>query len=126
MSLRDASALGGVPPLPAGPPYPCAELGAWAGLAFDLPDLDGRLRAIHEGGEEPTPPLANLAGARMAWDRWPEHMDFLAKDSPMYAQKRAERALYLQRWEPLVPRGSRILDLGGGIGRFTQWCLDRG
>lgn len=126
MSLRDATALAGVPPLPPGPPYACDALAPWAGLAFDLPPLDPRLAALHDGGAEPTPQLANLAGAFMAWERWPEHMDFLDRESPMYAQKRAERALYLHRWEPLVPPGCRVLDLGGGIGRFTQWCLDRG
>jgi SAM-dependent methyltransferase len=82
------------------------------------------LRDLHDGGAEPTPPLANLVGARLAWERWPEHMDFLEATSPMYAQKRAERALYLHRWEPHVPTGARVLDLGGGIGRFTTWCLD--
>ena len=115
-----------MPPLPEGPPYACARLGAWAGLAFDLPAADPRLVALYKGGAEPTPPLANLAGAFAAWERWPEHMDFLDPASPMHAQKKAERALYLHRWERHVPPGSRVLDLGGGIGRFTTWCLDRG
>ncbi len=126
MSLRDATGPAGVPPLPEGPPYACARLHAWAGLAFDLPPLDPRLRALHDGGAEPTPPLANLAGAYVAWEQWPEHMDFLDPQSPMHAQKRAERSLYLHRWERHVPAGARVLDLGGGIGRFTTWCLDRG
>jgi SAM-dependent methyltransferase len=126
MSLRDATCFGGTPPLPPGPPYACRDLLPWAGLAFDLPVADPRLRAIHDGAAEPTPPLANLVGARTAWADWPAHMDFLDRDSPMYAQKRAERQLYLERWERHVPPGSRVLDLGGGIGRFTQWCLDRG
>lgn len=125
MSLRDATSFA-TPPLPSGPPYACRELGAWAGLAFDLPAGDPRLAALHAGGAEPTAPLANLAGAAVAWAEWPEHMDFLAADSPMYEQKRAERALYLRRWEAHVPPGCRVLDLGGGIGRFTTWCLDRG
>lgn len=125
MALRDATSFV-TPPLPAGPPYACDALEAWAGLAFDMPPGDPRLRDLHAGGPEPTPPLANLVGAATAWAEWPEHMDFLAPDSPMYAQKRAERALYLARWEPHVPPGCRVLDLGGGIGRFTTWCLDRG
>ncbi len=126
MSLRDATCATGVPPLPPGPPYPCTGLLPWAGLAFDLPPLDPRLAALHDGGAEPTEPLANLVGAGLAWERWPEHMDFLDQGSPMFTQKKAERALYLHRWEQHVPPGSRVLDLGGGIGRFTTWCLDRG
>jgi SAM-dependent methyltransferase len=126
MSLRDATCFGTPPPLPAGPPYACAALHAWAGLAFDLPPADPRLRALHDGGAEPSPPLANLVGARIAWEEWPDHMDFLRPASPMFAQKQAERQLYLERWATHVPPGARVLDLGGGIGRFTTWCLDRG
>lgn len=126
MSLRAATCSTGVPALPPGPPYACDALHAWSGLAFDLPPADPRLRALHDGGAEPTAPLSNLVGAGLAWERWPEHMDFLEPSSPMYAQKRAERALYTERWERHVPPGCRVLDLGGGIGRFTQWCLDRG
>ncbi len=126
MALVDATCATGVPTLPAGPPYACERLLPWAGLAFDLPPADPRLRALHDGGAEPTPPLANLVGAGLAWEQCPEHMDFLAPGSPMYAQKRAERDLYLDRWERHVPPGCRVLDLGGGIGRFTLWCLDRG
>jgi SAM-dependent methyltransferase len=37
-----------------------------------------------------------------------------------------ERALYLDRWERFLPPGIRVLDLGGGVGRFTTWLLDRG
>jgi SAM-dependent methyltransferase len=126
MSLRAATSFSGPPPLPPGPPYACDALHAWSGLAFDLVPSDPRLRALHDGGAEPTPPLANLVGAALAWEQSPEHMDFLEPSSPMFAQKRAERALYTERWERHVPRGCRVLDLGGGIGRFTQWCLDRG
>lgn len=127
MSLRDATAWGRpTPALPAGPPYPCTLLHPWADVPFDLPPADARLRALHEGGPEPTAPLANLVGAAVAWAKWPEHMDFLAEDSPMYAQKRLERSLYLRRWDEHVPAGARVLDVGGGIGRFTTWCLDRG
>ncbi len=53
-------------------------------------------------------------------------MDFLQTDSPAHAAKMLERQLYLDRWERWIAPGARVLDLGGGIGRFTQWCLDRG
>jgi SAM-dependent methyltransferase len=52
-------------------------------------------------------------------------MDFLDESSPIYEQKQLERSLYLDRWAKYVPKGARVLDLGGGVGRFTQWCLDR-
>ena len=39
---------------------------------------------------------------------------------------RTERGLYLDQWERHLPPGCRVLDIGGGIGRFTQWLLQRG
>ncbi len=68
----------------------------------------------------------NLAGARAAWAEAPEVMDFLDPASPVHDLKVLERALYLEQWASLVPPGGRVLDLGGGIGRFATWCLDRG
>lgn len=68
----------------------------------------------------------NLAGARAAWAQAPEVMDFLVPTSPVHQLKVLERSLYLAHWGALVPPGSRVLDLGGGIGRFATWCLDRG
>lgn len=123
MSLRDA-----VPrmPLPAGPPYACASLHAWAGVEFELPAGDPRLVDLHEGRAEPTAPLANLAGAYVAWRDWASHMDFLDPESPARAVKLLERDLYVARWDRYVAPGCRVLDLGGGIGRFTTWALDRG
>lgn len=128
MSLRDAQApLMHLPELPPGaPPYPCAALSRWAGLDIDLPPGDPRLRALDRGGAEPSDPLANLVGARRAWDDHPEYMDFLDVDSPVHRKKRLERELYLHWWGAELRPGSRVLDLGGGIGRFTTWCLDLG
>ena len=53
-------------------------------------------------------------------------MAFLAPDSPIHHDKIVERAMYLQLWGPHLERARRVLDLGGGIGRFTTWLLDRG
>lgn len=72
------------------------------------------------------PASANLAGAVAAWRDSPEWMDFLWPESPAHRYKLAERALYLRRWAEHVPAGCRVLDAGGGIGRFAMWCLDRG
>lgn len=125
VSLKDARALHGpTPPLPEGPPYRCVDLDVWAGVAFELPPGDPRLPAIHRGEPSPSPPLDNLQGAVQYWDEHPEWMAFLEPDSPIHRDKLIERALYLDRWQPHLPVGCRVLDLGGGIGRFTTWLLD--
>lgn len=129
MSLAEAWTVDGgpCPPLPAGgAPYTCAELAEWLGVAFVMPPGDPRLFDIHDGGEAPTPPLDNLVGAVRYWDENPEWMDFLAPSAPNHHDKLVERAIYLERWAPFMPADGRYLDLGGGVGRFTTWLLDRG
>ena len=69
---------------------------------------------------------ANLVGAEEAWASSPEWMDFLWDESPAHRVKLLERELYLRSWSALIPPGARVLDVGGGIGRFAMWCLDRG
>ncbi len=69
---------------------------------------------------------ANLVGARTAWASVPEWMDFLSPESPAHQAKLLERELYLRHWAEHVPPGSVVLDVGGGVGRFATWCLDRG
>lgn len=62
-----------------------------------------------------------------AWSSHPEWLDFLDPGAPNRADKLLERALYLHWWGPWLPRrGQRVLDLGGGVGRFTTWLMDRG
>src|SRR4051812_47015716 len=97
-------------PLPPGPPYPCAAFSMWKGAAwdFDLPPGDPRLRALYQGHRETVPSHAYLAGATMAWAQYPDHMDFLAEDSPIREQKRLELAIYLDRWERCIPAGCRV------------------
>jgi len=126
MSLSHAVAHGGLTPkLPAGPPFRCDALADWAGRTFSLPAGDPRLVALHEGGAADSPPLDNLVGAVRYWDEHPDWMEFLDPNSPSHHDKMVERALYLDLWESHLPRGARVLDLGGGVGRFMQWLLER-
>lgn len=128
MSLVQARWTGrrSAPPLPGPGPVPCAALEAWAGQPFWMPPGDPRLGELHEGGDAPTPPFDNLVGARKLWEENPEYMEILEPGSPNYLDKLIERGLYLRRWAPLLPPGCRVLDLGGGVGRFTEWLLHRG
>ena len=66
-------------------------------------------------------------GVARAWSEHPEWLDFLSPDAPNFEDKRLERDLYLRWWGPWLPRaGQRVLDLGGGVGRFTTWAMDAG
>ena len=129
MSLRFARPLPGeqaLPPLRGEGPFDGEKLRSWAGRRFFLPPGDPRLKNIHDGGSAPSPPLDNLVGAVRYWEEHPDWMAFLHPDSPSHTDKMVERALYLSRWESHLPQGLRVLDLGGGVGRFTTWLLDRG
>jgi SAM-dependent methyltransferase len=99
---------------------------AWGGAAFRMEPGDPRLEAIHHGAAASSAPLDNLVGAVRAWQEHPDWMDFLDPMAPNHADKLIERGLYLDRWSPFLTPGSRVLDLGGGVGRFTTWLLDQG
>ena len=129
MSLRSAVGLDGapLPPLPPGPPYACAALRDWAGAAFTMPPGDPALAALHRGDDPGGhPALDNLRGAVRYWDEHADWMEFLDPSSPSFHDKQVERALYLDLWAPHIRPGARVLDLGGGVGRFAVWLLDRG
>ena len=59
------------------------------------------------------------------WHSNPEWMEFLDPDSPVYEDKQVERALYLDFWGSHLEPNSRVLDLGGGVGRMMQWALSK-
>lgn len=127
MSLKDARFISGTTPaLPEGPPYRCIELEDWRGAAFLLPPGDPRLMQLHQGAPAPSPPLDNLAGMCRAWEEHPEWLDFLDPAAPNHADKLLERALYLHWWGSALPNQGRVLDLGGGCGRFSTWLLQQG
>jgi len=79
------------------------------------------------GGPATVPAHDNLVGATAAWQqpelaRW---LDFLDPRAPNHRDKLLERALYLHHWDPWLPVQGRVLDLGGGTGRFMAALLDR-
>ncbi|MEY3210537.1 MAG: Methyltransferase domain [Pseudomonadota bacterium] len=127
MSLRTARcADGATPTLPPGPPFEARALTPWIGRSFRLPCGDPRLEAVCDGAPAPTPAFENLVGLTRAWAEHPEWLNFMAPDAPNHEAKLLERALYLHRWAPWLPETGRALDLGAGVGRFTQLWLDRG
>ena len=127
MPLSKAYSLAGkTPPLPKGPPYSCKDLCEWAGVSFWMEPTDQRLIDIHNGLPAPTPPLENLEGMIHYWQEHSEWMDSTNPSSPVYHDKQLELELYLQQWKQYLEPQSRILDLGGGVGRFTQRLLMNG
>lgn len=127
VSLARAWAPAGLlPPLPPGPPYACAALGSWADLAFELPCGDTRLLDLQRGGPAPHPALDNLVGLARAWSEYPEWMDFLDPRAPNHRLKLLERDLYLHHFGPWLGQAGRVLDAGGGSGRFAAWLTARG
>ena len=129
MALADARLLSGSPlDLPPGPPYAAADLGSWVGSAFTLPPGDPRLTALCEGGPAPAPAFDNVVGATSAWadPDYAPWLDFLDEEAPNHREKMLERSLYLHHWARWLPTRGRVLDLGGGTGRFMAAMLDRG
>jgi len=70
--------------------------------------------------------MCNLVGLVKAWDDHPEWLDFLDPGAPSHKQKLLERGIYEHHWGDLLPSTGRVMDLGGGCGRFAAWLLDRG
>ncbi len=127
MALVHAQSLDGsaLPDLPGPGPHRCIDLLPWRGRRFSLPPGDPCLQALHDGGPAPTPAWDNLVGAVRCWAEHPDWMDLHHPQSPVREDKYLERQLYLDRWAGHLPPGARVLDLGGGVGRFTRWLLDQ-
>jgi len=128
MSLRDAEPLDDrpLPKLTGRPPYACTDLLDFIERKYLLKPGHPDLVSIHDGGAATDPSLDNLVGMRRWWFEHPDWMDFLTPDHPGHEDKLLERELYLRQWGEYIKPGCRVMDLGGGIGRFTQWCLDQG
>ena len=68
------------------------------------------------------PGLWNIIAYEKEWEIYPSYLDFLNKNSEMYELKNLEKEIYfalIRLFLAEVPKGSLILDAGGGIGRFT-------
>ena len=88
-----------------------------------LPPGDPKLGLIHDGAAAAKPSDDNLVGAVQAWAEHPDWMDQLNPESPVYSDKQMELQLYLDRWSAHLQGGMRVLDVGGGVGRFAQRLL---
>jgi SAM-dependent methyltransferase len=128
MSLSDAKPLDGhpLPVLEGAAPYSCAQLVSWSDRRYLLNPGHPELVSIHDGESPSEPQLENLTGARKWWFEHPGWMDFLQEGNTRHEDKLLERALYMDHWAEYIRPGCRVMDLGGGIGRFSQWCLNQG
>ena len=128
MSLSNAEPIDGypLPALPGHPPYAGRHLHDFKGRKYLLEPGHPELKAIHDGAKPSDIALENLVGMRRWWFEHPDWMDFLTPEHPGHEDKLMERELYLDHWSEHLIGRRRVMDLGGGIGRFTQWCLDQG
>lgn len=83
----------------------------------------------HKAPEISEPGLWNLIGDRLFQEQYPDSWNYLDPDSPNYSLKQLQKRIYVDRFESFmntVPSGARVLDLGGGIGRFAGVWLEKG
>ncbi len=121
MSLAHATRPDGAAiSIEGGAPFPTDALLPLVDVPFSLPCDDPWV------GGDGDDAHAYVDAARVAWDEYPEWMDFLALDSPANAVKRASRDIYLHWWGQRFTKARRALDVGCGIGRFVHPLLDRG
>lgn len=94
--------------------------------------LETIYRAIHatEGLCQERPGLWNVVAYEREWGLYGEYFDFLEPSSPNYSLKRFQRRLYMDHIQGFldgqIPRGARVLDAGGGVGRFSEELAQRG
>jgi 2-polyprenyl-3-methyl-5-hydroxy-6-metoxy-1,4-benzoquinol methylase len=113
-----------LPDLPSGPPYSCKDLTSWRGCSFWLEPTDPRLLQIHNGENASELALENLEGMVHYWTEHPEWMDMLNPNSPVYNDKIKERQLYIDFWGKYITEQARVIEIGAGVGRMTQWLLN--
>lgn len=75
------------------------------------------------------PAISNIIAYEKEWSIFPSTLDFLNKESDNYQLKCLEKDIYLNiiyRFLNKIPKGSSIIDAGGGIGRFTSELIKKG
>jgi len=76
------------------------------------------------------PGLWNVLSYEIEWFRYRDYFEFLDPSAPNHRLKRLEHRLYLRQFEACLKRelrpGSRVLDAGGGVGRFSSELLRKG
>jgi len=73
--------------------------------------------------------MSNIIAYDREWDVYSPALDFLNKDSENYKLKRLEKEIYfslIHRFLKKIPKGSFIIDAGGGIGRFAFELIKNG
>lgn len=88
---------------------------------------DSVLRTLYEGRGsidkicQEQPGKSNIVAYEKEWGIYPSVLDFLDKESENYKLKNFEKEIYFNLIHPFldkIPKGSTIIDAGGGIGRF--------
>lgn len=104
-------------------------------VEIHFPTKHEGLCKIHEGLRKSrnlcreSPGLWNVLAYEREWDQYNDYFDFLDEGSPNYLIKRFQRRIYMKQIERFLdqalPKGARILDAGGGIGRFGEEFIGR-
>ncbi|MFA6448215.1 MAG: methyltransferase domain-containing protein [bacterium] len=93
------------------------------------------LKTVFGGGPEAericrrAPHWWNALAYEREWDEYPEYNDFLYEQSPVYHKKQYQWQIYEEALRPVLSRlsaGSRVLDIGGGVGRAAVPLAERG
>jgi len=93
-------------------------------LSCESPDLKTlyERRCSIDGVYKGHPAFSNIRAYEKEWGIYPSVLNFLDKKSENYKLKNFEKEIYLDIIRPFLnkmPRYSRIIDAGGGIGRFA-------
>ncbi|MDD4939409.1 MAG: class I SAM-dependent methyltransferase [Candidatus Omnitrophica bacterium] len=91
-------------------------------------DLYEKKRPVYKICKE-HPGMYNVIAYEREWSIYPLVLDFLDRSSENYKLKDLEKKIYLDIIRPFfneIPKGSNIIDAGGGIGRFAAWLCKTG